>query len=65
MVMLEWPIMYCNAFGFIPALAKQVQKVCRKVWGVMFGRAFQFNEDLYQEKCITLLRCISTFEVYD
>lgn len=25
----------------------------------------QFNEDLYQEQCITLLRCISTFEVYD
>lgn len=23
----------------------------------------QFNEDLYQEQCITLLRCISTFEV--
>ncbi|GEM_PF-7007238 len=30
-------MMYCNAFGFIPALAKQVQKVCRMVWGVMFG----------------------------
>lgn len=25
----------------------------------------QFNEDLYQEQCITLLRCVSTFEVYD
>lgn len=25
----------------------------------------QFNEDLYQEQCITLLRCISTFKVYD
>lgn len=24
-----------------------------------------FDEDLYQEQCITLLRCISTFEVYD
>ena len=28
-------MMYCNAFGFIPALAKRVQKVCRKVWGVV------------------------------
>lgn len=25
----------------------------------------QFNEDLYQEQCITLLWCISAFEVYD
>lgn len=25
----------------------------------------QFNEDLYQEQCITLLRCISAFEAYD
>lgn len=24
-----------------------------------------FDEDLYQEQCITLLRCISTFEIYD
>ena len=37
MVMLEWPMMYCNAFGFIPAFANRVQNVCRMVWGVMFG----------------------------
>ena len=28
-----------QVFGFIPAWASRVQKVCRIVWGVMFGRA--------------------------
>ena len=28
MVMLECPMIYCNAFGFMPALAKLVQNVC-------------------------------------
>ena len=38
--MLECPIMYCNAFGFIPAFAMLVQNVLRKVCGVItFGRA--------------------------
>ena len=32
-------MMYCRSLGFIPAWASRVQKVCRMVWGVMFGRA--------------------------
>ena len=28
-------MIYCNAFGFIPALAKLVQNVWRKVCGVI------------------------------
>ena len=33
-------MIYCNALGFIPALAKLVQNVCRSVWGVItFGKA--------------------------
>ena len=38
--MLECPMMYCNAFGFIPAFANVVQNVWRKVCGVItFGNA--------------------------
>ena len=36
MVMLAWPMMYCNALGFIPAFAIRVQNVCRRECGVMF-----------------------------
>ena len=33
-------MIYCNAFGFIPAFAKLVQNVWRRVWGVVtFGKA--------------------------
>ena len=33
-------MMYCNAFGFIPAFANVVQNVWRKVCGVItFGNA--------------------------
>ena len=40
MLMLECPMIYCNAFGFIPAFAKLVQNVWRRVWGVVtFGKA--------------------------
>ena len=35
--MLAWPMMYCNALGFIPAFAIRVQNVCQRECGVMLG----------------------------
>lgn len=36
--MLAYPMIYCNTLGFMPALANRVQKVCLRIWGVMFGK---------------------------
>ena len=48
--MLAWPIMYCNALGFIPAFAIRVQKVCRMVCGVVtFGKKLYRPDDSMPE----------------
>ena len=37
-------MIYCNAFGFMPALAKLVQNVWRRVWGVItLGKASSWH----------------------
>lgn len=42
-------MIYCNAFGFIPAFAKLVQNVWRRVWGVVtFGKASSWLLEIKQ-----------------
>ena len=34
-MILECPMIYCNVLGFIPALSKLAQNVCRKMWCII------------------------------
>ena len=45
--MLECPMIYCNAFGFIPAFAKLVQNTWRKV--VEYEKLQEQREVLYAD----------------